>query len=189
MLPQDPVSRTGHTEPTRDQQLQISNTPLLPPKASGNLGAPFRFFHINLDVSALPNFPSPLALLQLNPALLISSLFPKAALQVNSHLPRHLLCKQVFQENGMTAAKVANPQVKSSGRPSGALQHLPKVQLNNKNLGNAWEMPSSEIPQVEMSPLSVTHVGGSHTNHRVLGHREMPPETTESCPGGHQILP
>lgn len=73
-----------HTEPTRDQQLQpISNTVVLPPKTSEISELCLPVFNTNLDVFALPNFPAPLALLQLNPALLTSSLFPKAAFHAN----------------------------------------------------------------------------------------------------------
>lgn len=81
----------------------------------------------------------------------------------------------------MTAAKVPDPQVKSSGCPSGALQHLPKVQQSNteqqkKTLGNTWKTPSSGIPQVEMSPLPATLMGRLRSEAGLGG----PKLTTES---------
>lgn len=110
----------------------------------------FPIFNINLDVSALPNFPSPLALLQLNPALLLSSLFPKAARQgktfpssTTSPAPPNLLGKR---KDSSKSSKPSGETRAGSGCPSGALRHLPKVQPRNmeqqqkfgKHLENAF---------------------------------------------------
>lgn len=61
----------------------------------------------------------------------------------------------------MTAAKVPDPQVKALQELSSIFPKSNKATWSSKkNLGNTWKMPSSGIPQVEMSPLPATHVGG-----------------------------
>lgn len=165
----------------------------------------FPIFNINLDVSALPNFPSPLALLQLNPALLPSSLFPKAARQgktfpssTTSPAPPNLPGKR---KDSSKSSKPSGETRAGSGHPSGALWHLPKVQPRNmeqqqksgKHLENAFFRNSTGGDPTHVEGLrSGAGLGGPTLTTESLDmrkcHLRQPSPVlgdTKSFPGGH----
>lgn len=120
-----------HTEPTRDQQLQpISNTAVLPPKTSGNLRALFPCFQHKPGCGCTSKLPSGIASAKSCSAHFQP--FPKGCIP----------CQSQRKTLPSSTASPARPNLsgkwndssrssKSSGCPSGALQHLPKVQLSN----------------------------------------------------------
>lgn len=147
MIPRPGWGRDGHMEP---HQGPAAPADIRHGKPRDTSELYFPIFNINLDVSALPNFPSPLALLQLNPALLPSSLFPKAARQgktfpssTTSPVPSNLPGKR---KDSSKSSKPSGETKAGSGCPSGALRHLPNIQPLNmeqqqksgKHLENAF---------------------------------------------------
>lgn len=181
-LPHDPMSRMGpgwahgaHQGPAAPADIRHGK-----PREASELYFPI--FNINLDAFALPNFLSPLAWLQRNPALLPSSLFPKAAHQgktfptstaspASPNLPGK-------RNDSSKSSKSSGETRAGSGRPSGALWHLPKVQPRNmeqrQKSGKHLEKRLLQEFHRRRRPHSLPHTwgtqewgraGGSHTDH------------------------
>lgn len=175
-----------------------SSSRYLTRKTSGSLGALFPYFQYKPGCVCTSKLPVTSGMASAKSCSAPFQPFPKGCTP-KEDIPNfhNLLHHQICRENGMTAAKAPNPQVKP-GLAQDALQEhsgiFPKSNhatwSSDKNLGNTWKNAFFRNSTGRDVPTPC-HTRGGLRNGAGLG---GPTLTTESlnmrkCPGRHQLLP